>query len=78
MQFKKIFFSFLSVKDLGPQQYRECVKEILGVRSCTQQRMHHTFLDCREPSEKQILSGFVLSPKINLPAWFTITFMEVF
>lgn len=56
------------------QQYREWVKQ---VRNYPPQRSHHMFSHCQEPSEKQI-SGFVLSPKINLTAWFTIMFMEVF
>lgn len=48
------------------------------VTSYPQQRAHHMFSHCQEPSEKQIFSGFVLSPKINLTAWFTIMFMKVF
>lgn len=52
--------------------------QFAGVRSYAQQSVHHMFLHCREPSEKQVLSGFVLSPKVNLPAWFPITFMKVF
>lgn len=46
--------------------------------SYPQQRTHHMFRHCQEPSERQIFSGFVLSPKINLTAWFTIMFMKVF
>lgn len=40
------------------------------VRSYAQQRAHHLFLHYGKPYKKQILPGFVLSPKINLPAWF--------
>lgn len=46
--------------------------------SYPQQRTHRMFRHCQEPSERQIFSGFVLSPKINLTAWFTIMFMKVF
>ena len=62
------FFWVLRALALSSTQNALRKPQFLGVRSCTRQRIHHTFLQCWEPSEKQSSSGFALSPKINLPA----------